>query len=174
MHRQSPKKTKHFKPKLNENVCSLISNCDPVFMTIFTPKICAHSPQASCKAGSVSVRQTSILEITKIVKNIKYRNSVGWDNIPNNILKTNVMNLAPILTNWINKSLAQVLFPLSLKRAKMLPIFKTIKTNWRLQTTDKYPSCQSSVKWMKKFIIADSTTISPQTIYYHPHNLASK
>ena len=26
---------------------------------------------------------------------------------------------------------------------------------------------------MKKFFIADSMTISPQIIYYHPHNLAS-
>ena len=35
------------------------------------------------------------------------------------------MTLAPILTNLINKSLAQGLFHQSLKRAKILPIFKS-------------------------------------------------
>ena len=52
-------------------------------------------------------------------------NSVGWDNIPTNILKSNVMTLAPILSNLINKSLAQGLSPQSLKRAKKFPIFKS-------------------------------------------------
>ena len=44
--------------------------------------------------------------------------------IPTNILKTNVMTLAPILSNLINKSFPQGLFPQSLKRAKILSIFK--------------------------------------------------
>ena len=35
------------------------------------------------------------------------------------------MTLAPILSNLINKSLAQGLFPQSLKRANILPIFKS-------------------------------------------------
>ena len=47
-----------------------------------------------------------------------------------------------------------------------------------MQTTDHYPftlslSLFSLVKFMKKFFIVDSMTISPQIIYYHPHNLAS-
>ena len=69
--------------------------------------------------------QTSIHEITKIIKILKNGNSVGWDNIPTDIRKINVMTLAPILSNLINKSLAQGLFPQSLKRAKILPIFKS-------------------------------------------------
>ena len=47
------------------------------------------------------------------------------DNIPTNILKTNVMTSAPILSNLINKSLALGLFPQSLKKAKILHIFKS-------------------------------------------------
>ena len=69
--------------------------------------------------------QTSIHEITKIIKNLKNRNSVGWDNIPTNMLKINVMTLAPVLSNLINKSLSQGLLPQSLKRAKILPVFKS-------------------------------------------------
>ena len=52
------------------------------------------------------------------------RASVGWDNIPTTILKSNINILAPILSNFINKFLATGLFPKSLKRAKILPIFK--------------------------------------------------
>ena len=66
---------------------------------------------------SDNFHQTSIHEITKIIQNFKNSNSIGWDNIPTNILKTNVMTLAPILSNLINKSFAQGLFPQSLKRA---------------------------------------------------------
>ena len=51
-------------------------------------------------------------------------NSVGWDNIPTTILKSNINILAQILSNLINKSLSMALFPKSLKRAKILPIFK--------------------------------------------------
>ena len=67
---------------------------------------------------------SSIPEITKIITNLKQSNSVGWDNIPTTILKSNINILAPILSNLINKSLAMGLFPKSLKRAKILPIFK--------------------------------------------------
>ena len=74
---------------------------------------------------SDNFHQTSTHEITKIIKNLKNSKSVGWDNNPANILKINVMTLAPILSNLINKSLAQGLFSQSLKRAKILPIFKS-------------------------------------------------
>ena len=78
---------------------------------------------------SNNFHQTSILEITKIIKKIKNNNSDGWDNIQTNILKTNVMTLVPILSNLINKYLPKELFHQSLKRAKILPIFKSIKIN---------------------------------------------
>ena len=73
---------------------------------------------------SDNFQQTPIYEITKIIKKFKNSNSLGCDNIPTNILKTNVMTLATILSNLINKSLAQGLFPQSLKRAQIMLIFK--------------------------------------------------
>ena len=60
---------------------------------------------------SDNFHHTSILKVTKFIKNLKNSNCIGYDNIPTNILKTNVMTLAPILTNLINKYLAQGLFP---------------------------------------------------------------
>ena len=68
--------------------------------------------------------QTSIPVITKIVANLNQSNSVGWANISTTILKSNVNILAPILYNFMNKSLALGLFLKSLKRAKILTIFK--------------------------------------------------
>ena len=79
---------------------------------------------------------SSILEITKIITNLKQSNSVGWDNIPTTILKPNINFLAPILSNLITKSLAMELFPKSLKRAKILPIFKNKD---KLDTTNYRP-----------------------------------
>ena len=75
-----------------------------------------------------NVQPSSIPEITKIIKIFKQSNSVGWDNIPTTILKSNINILEPILSNVINKSLATGLFPKSLKRAKILPIFKNKDT----------------------------------------------
>ena len=67
---------------------------------------------------------SSIPEITKIITNLKQSNSVGLDNIPTTILKSNINILAPILSNLINNSLAMRFFPKSPKRAKILPMFK--------------------------------------------------
>ena len=69
--------------------------------------------------------QISLHEKMEIIKHLKNSNSVGWDNIPTNILESNVMTLAAILSNLINKSSARGLFHKSLKRAKIWPIFKS-------------------------------------------------
>ena len=84
------------------------------------------------------------------------------------------MTLAPILSNLINKSLAQGLFPLSLKRAEILPIFKS-KDKQLLNIANYSPLSILPVISivMEKFFVVDSMTIFPQIIYYHPPNLAS-
>ena len=66
---------------------------------------------------------SSIPETTKIITDLKQSSSVICDNIPT-ILKSNINILSPILSDLINKSLATGLFPNSLKRAKILIIFK--------------------------------------------------
>ena len=53
-----------------------------------------------------------------MITNLKQSNSVGWDNIPTTILKSNNYLLAPILSNLINKSLATGLFPSLSKELK--------------------------------------------------------
>ena len=82
------------------------------------------------------------------------------------------MTLAPILSNLINKSLAQGLFPQSLKRAKILPIFKS-KDKFNIANYQQISILPVISKVDEKVFIVDSMTISPEVIYYHPHNLAS-
>ena len=71
---------------------------------------------------------SSIPEITKIITNLKQSNSVGWDNIPMTILKSNINILAPILSNLINKYLATGSSPSLPEELKYCPYLK-IKTN---------------------------------------------
>ena len=118
---------------------------------------------------SGNFHQTSIHEITKISKNLKNNNSVGWDNNPTNILKTNVMTLAPILSNLINKSLAPGLFPQSMKRDKILLISKS-KDKMNIANYRPISILPVISKVHEKFFRVDSMTISPQIIYYHLHN----
>ena len=54
--------------------------------------------------------QTSLVEISKVIHKLKNSNSVGWDNIQPKIIKSNVNILPQILSNLINKSLAQGVF----------------------------------------------------------------
>ena len=106
---------------------------------------------------SDNFHQTSILEIKKK----KNSNSVGWDNITTNILKMDVMTLAPILSNLIITSLAQRFFPQLLKKANKLPIFKSKD---KLNTLNYRPISILPVisKFSEKVLfIIDSMTISP-------------
>ena len=82
------------------------------------------------------------------------------------------MTLSPKLSNLINKSLAQGFFLQSLKRAKILTIFKS-KDKLNIASYRPISNLPVIVKFMKKFFIVDSMTNSPQIIYYHPHNLVS-
>ena len=74
---------------------------------------------------SPNFNTTSIDEVKNIIKELKNSTSFGWDNIPTNIIKIAIHAIAPILTILINKSLSQSIFPNSLKRAKISPIFKS-------------------------------------------------
>ena len=71
------------------------------------------------------------------------------------------MTLAPILSNIINKSLAQGLFTQSLKTAKILPIFKSKD---KLNIANYRPIFTLPVisKVYEIFFIVDSMTISSQ------------
>ena len=71
------------------------------------------------------------------------------------------MTMAIILYNLINKTLAKD-FSLGRSKEQKFCLYLKVKINRTLKTTNQYLSCQSLVKFMKKFFIVDSMTISPQ------------
>ena len=63
-------------------------------------------------------------EVLEIIKNLQNSKACGPNSIPTNLLKIASPVLVPILTELINRSLNQGIFPNSLKIADVCPIFK--------------------------------------------------
>ena len=60
-----------------------------------------------------------------IINGLKNSSSTGWDNIPTNVIKAVSGTIVAPLTQLINKSLQQGIFPDALKIAKISPIYKS-------------------------------------------------
>ena len=113
---------------------------------------------------------SSIPEINKIITNLKQSSSVGCDNIPTTILKSNINILAPILSILNKQVPCNGALPQSFKRAKILPILKNKDKLDITLPSNIYLSYLSAVKFMIFFII-DSITISLLITDNHHLNL---
>ena len=63
-------------------------------------------------------------DVLKVLSNFKSKSSAGDDNLSLKLLKSLKHKLASPLTNLINQSLHQGIFPEALKLAKVIPLFK--------------------------------------------------
>mgnify|MGYP000940316211 CR=1 FL=1 len=70
---------------------------------------------------------TDILEISKVVWNLKNHKSAGLDGLTAEILKVSLAVIGDRLTHIVNESLSSGVFPKILKAAKVIPIFKSGK-----------------------------------------------
>ena len=70
---------------------------------------------------------TEILEISKVVWNLKNHKSAGLDGLTAEILKVSLAVIGDRLTHIVNESLSSGVFPKILKAAKVIPIFKSGK-----------------------------------------------
>ena len=77
----------------------------------------------SCKS-SFEMKNTTSSEICTIIKNLKPKNSSGYDQISANMLKLLEPILTPAITLIINQSINTGIFPEKLKIAKVVPVFK--------------------------------------------------
>ena len=97
-----------------------------------------------------------------IINRLDSKKSCGHDDIPVLTLKLSKYLLAPLLSNVINESICDGVFPNNLKIAKVVPIFKTgdseIPTNYRPISVLTYFS-----KILKRCCTEDLTIISPKT-----------
>jgi len=71
-----------------------------------------------------SLKRTNENEVIKIIKSLKNKNSAGYDNLSNRMLKREPHVFARLIVNLINESLEEAIFPNCLKTAKIIPIYK--------------------------------------------------
>ena len=85
--------------------------------------------------SSFFVSPTDKYEVAKIIRNLKSKNSTGFDNISNKTIKLLKDELAEPLTILFNKSFQSGIVPDSMKLAKVLPVYKAkeknLMTNYR-------------------------------------------
>ena len=80
-------------------------------------------PPASQK--SLAFWSTDSAEIVKIVASLENSFSTGPDGIPMTVIKPVIHLLAPVLAHLINYSYTLGVFPSAMKKAKVLPIYKS-------------------------------------------------
>ena len=74
--------------------------------------------------SSHTFRHTTEGEITKIIKSLNPKKSTGPDQIPPKLIKIARPQISNVLTGMINNALDEEIFPGSLKRAQVTPVFK--------------------------------------------------
>jgi len=76
-----------------------------------------------------SFKNTTEIELLKIIRNLKTKNSSGIDGLSNRMLKKEAYRFAVLLKPLINSSIGEGIFPENLKTANVIPIFKKDDTN---------------------------------------------
>jgi len=91
---------------------------------------------------STFLSPTTPEEILTLVNGLDSKKSCGHDDIPVRTLKVSKYLLASVLSNVINESICDSVFPNNLKIAKVVPIFKSgdseIPTNYRPISVQTY------------------------------------
>jgi hypothetical protein len=63
-------------------------------------------------------------EVGKIINSIKTNKAIGFDNISAKFVKLAAPEITPVIAKLINKSMDQGIFPESLKKAEVVPVYK--------------------------------------------------
>ena len=79
-------------------------------------------------SNSMVMSKVSPNEVLQIIQSLK-NSSPGWDDIPTYMAKQCVNNIIEPLTYLINKYFSSGIFPIELKIAKVVPIFKSGDTS---------------------------------------------
>ena len=74
--------------------------------------------------SSLTFRHTTEGEITKIIKSLNSKKATGPDQIPSKLIKIVRPQISNVLTGMINNAIDEEIFPDSLKRAQVTPVFK--------------------------------------------------
>ena len=85
--------------------------------------------------NSLFLNLTTTQELVKIVSRLPNKSSSGHDNISNILLKEIIDQLAPVLEEVFNKAMMLGEFPMLMKLAEVVPLYKSkehfLETNYR-------------------------------------------
>ena len=97
--------------------------------------ICEYLRKLTNNESSLYLMPTSQSELIKLIDNLPRKNSSGYDNISNILLKRLKASLLEPLTIIFNKSISTGIFPSRMKSADIFPLFKSkernLPTNYR-------------------------------------------
>ena len=82
-------------------------------------------------------KQTSVVSVLNIIKNIHKTKSTGTDNIPMFVIKDQIDIISPIISHIFNLCIQQDIYPNKLKIMKIVPILKPKKTQIYPYLTDQ-------------------------------------
>ena len=81
---------------------------------------------SAIRQNSLFILKTpSIIDITKVTKNLKNTKAIGYDNIPVSIIKQNSEYIIPCIREIINESFTSGTVSANIKISKITPIHKT-------------------------------------------------
>ena len=110
--------------------------------------------------------------VSKIIKELPYKTSVGHDGISTKLLKTIEATVLKPTTFIINQSLETGIFPQKFKIAKVSPIYKKVIIKY-LVIIDPFLFYQAYLKFLKKLSQINYTITSLQIFYFTQVNVDS-
>lgn len=94
------------------------------FTSVSSPIISRQRQSNSSSTPSIFLNPATSDEVSSVIKNLKNKKSVGWDNVSTALLKAGEPVLAPMLALLMNKCLSEGYYPDELKIARVVPVFK--------------------------------------------------
>ena len=76
--------------------------------------------------NSLFLSLISIIEIERIINETKVKYSNDTYNLNMSVIKEIRVEITPILFDLFNRSLSEGIFPIALKKAKVIPLFKDV------------------------------------------------
>ena len=78
---------------------------------------------------SLVLKETNVIEIESLIKNLPNKTSFGYDSISNVMLKQLNDSISFLLMIIFNQSIVQGRFPGKMKKAEIIPLFKGKESN---------------------------------------------
>ena len=112
---------------ITDELCKHFSSIGETFANNIPPsskEISTYLDRIPQYKQSIFLDPTSITEITEIINELIPKNSSGYDNLSNKLIKKLLPSLVEPLTIIFNKSLSEGVFPEAMKRADVVLLYK--------------------------------------------------